>query len=95
MKVILTDQNIIHSPEALILLLQKRIMLIWNYKIANIVQNIIFKSMSAQYEIVPDGRTYTIYFSNDVLLNLVRSGKGISDFDQYLMEIENCLIWKL
>ena len=95
MKVFLTDQNIVHSPESLIMLLQRRITLIWNYQIVNIVQKVIFKSMAAPYEVITNGEMYIIYFSNDILLNLVRSGKGVFDFDRYLKEIENVLIWKL
>ena len=95
MKVFLTDENIVHSPESLIMLLQRRITLIWNYRIVNVVQKVIFKSMATPYEVISDGKMYTIYFSNDVLLNLVRSGKGISNFDQYLKEIENYLIFQL
>lgn len=95
MKVILNDESRVHNPEALTTLLQKRMMLIWNYKISNTVQDVIFKSMPTPYEIVPNGSTYTIHFSNKVLLELMHSGKGISDFDKYLMEIENQLIWKL
>lgn len=95
MKVFLTDQHIVHSPESLIMLLQRRIMLIWNYKIVNIVQKVVFKSMAVPYEAVEDGKLYIIYFSNDVLLDLVRPGKGISDFDRYLKEIENHLICQL
>lgn len=94
MKVYLTNQNIIHSPEKLIVLLQKRIALIWNYHMESIVQKIVFRSMSKPYEMVPDGRMFIIYFSNNVLLNLIRPGEGISDFDQYLKDIENHLIWK-
>lgn len=95
MKVFLTDQHIVHSPESLIVLLQRRIMLIWNYKIVNVVQKVVFKSMAVPYEAVEDGKLYIIYFSNDVLLDLVRPGKGISDFDRYLKEIENHLICQL
>ena len=95
MKVFLTDQHIVHSPESLIMLLQRRIMLIWNYKIVNIVQKVVFKSIAVPYEAVEDGKLYIIYFSNDVLLDLVRPGKGISDFDRYLKEIENHLICQL
>lgn len=95
MKVILTDESIVCNPKVLTTLLQKRIILIWNYKISNIVQDVIFKSISMPYEIIPNRITYTIHFSNKVLLGLVHSGKGISDFDKYLMEIENQLIWKL
>lgn len=95
MNVFLTDQHIVHSPEALIILLQRRITLIWNYQIVNVVQKVIFKSMDTPYEVIPDGKMYIIYFSNDVLLNVVRPGKGISDFDQYLKEIENHLIFQL
>ena len=95
MKVFLTDQHIVHSPESLIMLLQRRIMLIWNYKIVNVVQKVVFKSMAVPYEAVEDGKLYIIYFSNDVLLDLVRHGKGISDFDRYLKEIENHLICQL
>lgn len=95
MKVFLTDQHIVHSPESLIMLLQRRIMLIWNYKVVNVVQKVVFKSMAVPYEAVEDGKLYIIYFSNDVLLDLVRPGKGISDFDRYLKEIENHLICQL
>ena len=95
MKVFLTDQHIVHSPESLIMLLQRRIMPIWNYKIVNVVQKVVFKSMAVPYEAVEDGKLYIIYFSNDVLLDLVRPGKGISDFDRYLKEIENHLICQL
>ena len=95
MKVFLSDQHIVHSPESLIMLLQRRIMLIWNYKIVNVVQKVVFKSMAVPYEAVEDGKLYIIYFSNDVLLDLVRLGKGISDFDRYLKEIENHLICQL
>ena len=95
MKISFTNQNIVRSPETLILLLQKRISLIWNYRIVNIVQNVIFRSMSIPYEVVSEEKKYTIYFSNDVLLDLVRSRKGISTFDQYLVEIENLLICQL
>ena len=95
MKVFLTDQHIVHAPEMLLMLLQRRITLIWNYKIVNVVQKVVFKSMAVPYEVVRDGKIYIIYFSNDVLLDLVRPGKGISDFDQYLKEIENHLICQL
>ena len=95
MKVLLTRPNIIHSPETISFLLQKRMLLIWNKQVANIVKTVTFKSMSTPYEIVPDGSMYIVNFNNEVLLNLVHSGKGISDFDGYLMEIENHLIWKL
>ena len=95
MKVFLTDQHIVHSPESLIMLLQRRITLIWNYQIVNVVQKVVFKSMAVPYEVVRDGKIYIIYFSNDVLLDLVRPGKGISDFDRYLKEIENHLICQL
>lgn len=95
MKVFLTDQHIVHAPESLLMLLQRRITLIWNYKIVNVVQKVVFKSMAVPYEVVRDGKIYIIYFSNDVLLNLVRPGKGIFDFDRYLKEIENHLICQL
>ena len=95
MKVFLTDQHIVHAPESLLMLLQRRITLIWNYKIVNVVQKVVFKSMAVPYEAVEDGKLYIIYFSNDVLLDLVRPGKGISDFDRYLKEIENHLICQL
>lgn len=95
MNVFLTDQNIVHSPESLIMLLQRRITLIWNYQVVNVVQKVIFKSMVIPYKVIRNEKMYTIYFSNDVLLNLVRPGKGISDFDQYLREIENHLICQL
>ena len=95
MKVILTDKSNVHSPEAIITLLQKRMMLIWNYRISNSVRKVIFKSIPTPYEIVLDGSKYTINFSNSVLFELVHSGNGLSDFDKYLMEIENLLIWQL
>lgn len=95
MKVFLTDQHIVHSPESLIVLLQRRITLSWNYKIVNVVQKVVFKSLPVPYEVVRDGELYIIFFSNDVLLDLVRLGKGISDFDQYLNEIENHLFCQL
>lgn len=95
MKVFLTDQRIVHSPESLIMLLQRRITLIWNYQIVNVVQKVVFKSMAVPYEVVREGKIYIVYFSNDVLLDLVRPGKGISDFDRYLNEIENHLIFQL
>lgn len=95
MKVFFTDHHIVHSPESLIMLLQRRITLIWNYRIVNVVQKVVFKSMDVPYEVVRNGKMYIIYFSNDVLLDLVRPGKGISDFDRYLKEIENHLICQL
>ena len=95
MNVVLTDQNIVHSPEALTMLLQRRIKLIWNYQVVNVVQKVIFKSMAIPYKVIRDKKMYTIYFSNDVLLNLVRSGKGISDFDQFLRDVENHLICQI
>ena len=49
MNVVFTDQNIVHSPEALTMLLQKRIKLIWNYQVVNVVQKVIFKSMAIPY----------------------------------------------
>ena len=95
MKVFFTDHHIVQSPESLIMLLQRRITLIWNYRIVNVVQKVVFKSMDVPYEVVRNGKMYIIYFSNDVLLDLVRPGKGISDFDRYLKEIENHLICQL
>ena len=95
MKVFLTDQHIVHSPESLIMLLQRRITLIWNYQIVNVVQKVVFKSMAVPYEVFRAGEIYIIYFSNDILVDLVRPGKGISDFDRYLKEIENHLICQL
>lgn len=95
MKVILTDETNIRSPKDLSTLLQKRITLIWNYRISNMVQDVIFKPMSIPYEIVPNDSNYNIHFSNDVLMELVHLGKGISVFDKYLVEIENQLIWQI
>lgn len=95
MTVFFTDKTIVHSPEKLISLLEKRIALIWNYRTVNIVQKIIFKPMDIPYEVIPNGKTYSIYFSNDVLLNLINTTKGIFDFDRFLNQIENLLVWKL
>lgn len=95
MKVIVTNQNDIRSPETLISLLQKRIALIWSYKVSNAVQKIIFKSMYEAYTIVPNESLYTIHFNNNVLLDLIYDEKGIANFDKYLMEIENILICQL
>lgn len=96
MKITLTDESIVRSPKTLTSLLQRRITLIWNHNVSNLVTNVIFKSMpNVPYEIISNGNNYNIYFSNDVLLELVHSTKGISDFDNYLIEIENRLIWKL
>lgn len=95
MKVIVTNQTDIRSPETLISLLQKRIALIWSYKVSNAVQKIIFKSMYEAYTIVPNESLYTIHFNNNVLLDLIYDEKGIANFDKYLMEIENILICQL
>lgn len=46
MKVVLTDKANIRSPKELSELLQKRIALVWNYRISNILQNVILKTMS-------------------------------------------------
>ena len=77
------------------MLLQRRITLIWIYRVVNAVQKVMFKSMAVPYKVIRDEKMYIIYFSNDVLLNLVCTGKGIPNFNQYLKVIENHLICQL
>ena len=95
-KVIFSDKRIVRRPDRLAELLQQRIQLIWNYRITEMVQRIVFtSSLTNPYEIVQTDNGFDIYFGNDTLLSLVHSGKGLLEFDSYLRTIENKLIWQI
>ena len=95
MKVVLTDTSNIRRSEVLIDLLQKRIMLLLNQRILNKIESVVFKELPIAYEVFPLGEHYSVSFSNDVLLKLIKTGSGLVDFDKHLKDIENYLIRQL
>lgn len=95
MKVVLTDVSNIRRPEVLTDLLQKRIMLLLNRRISNKIGSVVFKEISTAYEVSSSGEYYSVIFSNDVLLKLIKTGSGLADFDKHLKDIENYLIRQL
>jgi hypothetical protein len=95
MKVVLTDVSNIRRPEVLTDLLQKRIMLLLNRRISNKIGSVVFKEISTAYEVFSSGEYYSVIFSNDVLLKLIKTGSGLADFDKHLKDIENYLIRQL
>ena len=95
MKVVLTDVSNIRRPEVLTDLLQKRIMLLLNRRISNKIGSVVFKEISTAYEVSYSGEYYSVSFSNDVLLKLIKTGSGLADFDKHLKDIENYLIRQL
>ncbi len=81
----------IRNIEILCNLIQNRMAIILSRKVFLAIGKVYFKSMTQTYYIDEEDGSFSIYFRDSLLFEMINSLTGINIFDSYLLEIDNKL----
>lgn len=96
MKITIKAEINFSQSEKLARLIKERIELILYKKCLSIIDDIIFDDIPEPFIITnKDDNKYIVYFSGNVLTNMLQPGDGLVEFDKYIQEIENRLVLQI